>query len=160
MNKKRLITDIIRYLQKELSLSQQAANNAHLAAIDDQSVAETQYDTLAIESAYLAEGQARRVVEFKQAIAAFKQLPPNKCQYDNIITLGSLVQLAQDRDKQHWFFIGPGAAGYRTRIEDHNCTVVTPQSPLGQALLGKTLDDEITIKLANKIIDDDILQIK
>ena len=68
MDKEKIIQDILNYLRQELSIIQEAANNAHLAATDDQSVAETQYDTLAIEASYLAEGQSRRVDELKLSI--------------------------------------------------------------------------------------------
>ena len=71
MNKNKILDAVLSYLYLELSHCEQAANNAHLAATDDQSVAETQYDTLAIESAYLAEGQSRRLIEFKVSIKRF-----------------------------------------------------------------------------------------
>ena len=45
MNKEKLITNIISHLENALSIAKHAANEAHLAATDDQSVAETQYDT-------------------------------------------------------------------------------------------------------------------
>jgi len=66
--KAEVISKILTYLQNELASLSTAAKNAHLAAIDDQSVAETQYDTLAIEASYLAEGQSRRVEALKKSI--------------------------------------------------------------------------------------------
>ncbi|GAA5138069.1 hypothetical protein GCM10025767_19860 [Thalassotalea piscium] len=55
-----MLEDLITYLKNELSALVNAANSARAASIDEQSVAETQYDTLAIEAGYLAEGQAKR----------------------------------------------------------------------------------------------------
>lgn len=157
MNKEKLINQIIEHLTLTLSNSEQAAKNAHLAATDDQSVAETQYDTLAIESAYLAEGQSRRIIECKKALKAFKQLTLNN--NSHAVTMGSLVQLSEDKAEQHWFFIAPAAAGFRTKIANQHYTVITPQSPMGQALLGKQLDDEISIRLGNSELNDDIIAI-
>jgi uncharacterized membrane protein len=74
LNKQQLITIIVSSLSQQLQKAIAAANEAHAAAVDDQSVAETQYDTLAIEAGYLAEGQSRRVTEFQQAIDAYQAL--------------------------------------------------------------------------------------
>lgn len=164
MNKTLLITKILKHLRFELANCELAATNAHLAATDDQSVAETQYDTLAIESAYLAEGQSRRLVEFKAAIQALEQLSQQfnlqhttDIALTDKITLGSLVQLATEVEHQQWFFIAPSAGGYRTTIDGQHYTVVTPQSPMGNALIGKQIDDDIEVLLGNSKLIDDIV---
>jgi len=158
MQKEKLINNILEYLNNELSAIQQAAKNAHLAAIDEQSIAETQYDTLAIEAGYLAEGQSRRVHEIQLAIEAFEQLkftnPVDK------VVLSSLVLLSQDEDNQRWFFLGPAAAGYSIKMKQKKITVVTPLSPLGQALLGSYVGDEITFHIGNRQLTDHIVAIR
>ncbi|NQZ80920.1 MAG: GreA/GreB family elongation factor [Colwellia sp.] len=154
MNKEKLITDILAYLNHELSATLAAAQNAHLAATDDQSVAETQYDTLAIEAGYLAEGQARRVQEIQQAVTKFKSLDSDKNDIDEPVKLGSLVQLENDKKDQHWFFIAPAAGGYKCKFDGQKYTVITPQSPMGKALIGKYQDDDIELIIGtNKICD-------
>lgn len=79
--------------------------------------------------------------------------------------MGSLVQLEQAEqaeqeedklDRKNFFFIAPAAGGYRCKIKsdqtDINVTVITPQSPMGTALLGKVLDDEVVVSVGiNKI---------
>ena len=163
MNKALLIFNILQYLEQELAHCKLAANNAHLAAIDDQSVAETQYDTLAIESAYLAEGQSRRIAEFESAIDDFQQLAVQrvitKKETLKTVVLGSAVQLADDLKCGNWFFIAPAAAGYRLSIDEKNFTVITPKSPMGHALLNKEVDDEIEVVLGNNKRVDDIIAI-
>jgi len=156
--KKLLIQKVISYLQQELSILLEAAENAHLAATDEQSVAETQYDTLAIEASYLAEGQSRRVLELSQSIVLFQKLVIK----ENFLTisLGALVKLAQDEENSHWFFLAPAAAGFKTSIEDKNITVVTPNAPMGKALLGKEIDDDIEVKLATQYLTDSIIAIE
>jgi len=69
------------------------------------------------------------------------------------------VQLAQDQEKQHWFFIAPAAAGFRTKITENNITVVTPHAPMGKALLTKKIDDEITLNIGNNTLIDFIAMI-
>jgi transcription elongation GreA/GreB family factor len=140
-----------------------AANNAHKAATDDQSVAETQYDTLAIEQSYLAEGQSRRVDEIRHAIKRLQSIPLSALQKKPQINIGSVVQLEKDIDKQQWFFLAPAAGGYRCKLAMQsntiNIVVITPQSPIGAAMMGKVLDDEISIQIAEKNIADFITMI-
>lgn len=159
INKQTLVKIIIADLQKELLQAQQAANEAHAAAVDDQSVAETQYDTLAIEASYLAEGQSRRVQEYQLAIDDFNVLICNDHTPSDKVILSSLVQLANDVDMSTWFFIGPAAGGFRCKLEQQHITVITPQSPMGMALLGKQLDDDIEVSLGNNTLNDYIHQV-
>ncbi len=154
MYKKELLNKIIEHLHSELSSTELAAKNAHLAATDDQSVAETQYDTLAIEASYLAEGQSRRVEEIKHSLALFEQLSKNIPQNVTIVNIGSLVQLEQDKQANAWFYIGPAAGGFRCEIEEHTFTVITPQSPVGQALMNKEEGDEINIRIGDILTTD------
>jgi transcription elongation GreA/GreB family factor len=159
-NKKKIIELVITELSKEHQQAIDAANDAHAAAVDDQSVAETQYDTLAIEASYLAEGQSRRVVEFQHAIDAYKSLDLIEFEDDSYIALGALVQLSADSKANHWFFIGPAAGGFRCKINQKNITVITPQSPMGMALIGKQQDDDIELMLGSNKLKDYISALK
>jgi len=164
LNKKQLIDIISTSLTKELQQAIDAANEAHAAAVDDQSVAETQYDTLAIEASYLAEGQSRRVAEFQLAIDAYKKLDTSletkEFNSDSYISLGALVQLSADSKENSWFFIGPAAGGFRCQLAQQSITVITPQSPMGMALLGKQQDDDITVMLGASKLEDYIAVLK
>ena len=84
-----------------------AANNAHKAATNDQSVAETQYDTLAIEQSYLAEGQSRRVDEIRYAIKRLQSIPLAALQKKIQISIGSVVQLKKILINNSGFFLHP-----------------------------------------------------
>ena len=154
-----IIEQVTAQLQQELSLALMAANNAHKAATDDQSVAETQYDTLAIEQSYLAEGQSRRVDEIKYAIQRLHSFPLEALETKLKVAVGAVVQLEKDIDKQQWFFLAPVAGGYRCKLtlannNILNIVVITPESPLGNALVGKELDDEVNMQIAEKHITD------
>ncbi|WP_441004208.1 hypothetical protein [Pseudocolwellia agarivorans] len=166
MNKKHIIQNILQHLLKELEATQLAAHNAHLAAIDDQSIAETQYDTVAIEAGYLAEGQSKRVEEIKQSIKQFEQFNSQELAASPTIVLGSLVQLEKGVENNEWLFIAPSAAGFKCEIitdKDnnltHKITVITPHSPMGQALITKEIDDEITLLIPgiNSVKDPDYI---
>lgn len=155
-NKILIVNTIISALVDKRQQAINAANQAHAAAVDDQSVAETQYDTLAIEASYLAEGQSKRVNEYQQAIDAFTQLKL-ALTLTNInnrsINLGTLVQLSVVTKPNDWFFIGPAAGGFQTQIAEQHITVITPDSPMGKALVGKQQDDDIEVLIGLKKID-------
>jgi transcription elongation GreA/GreB family factor len=154
MYKKELLNNIIKHLSTELENSELAAKNAHLAATDDQSVAETQYDTLAIEASYLAEGQSRRVDEIKYSLHLFEQLAKQEESTNSQVKVGSLVQLEKDTSENAWFYIGPAAGGFTCEINGLTFTLITPKSPMGSALINKEEADEVTIQLgSNTIVD-------
>ena len=66
--KKRLLQKAIAHIKSELETAKLAADEAKNAATDEQSIAETQYDTLAIEASYLAHGQSVRYYELKNEL--------------------------------------------------------------------------------------------
>jgi transcription elongation GreA/GreB family factor len=156
--KRILINQVITHLQDELLILISAVKTAHLAATDEQSIAETQYDTLAIEAGYLAQGQSRRVVELQQAISLFQKLVIKP--YFNTVSLGALVQLTKNQENNSWFFIAPAAAGFQSKIGNKSITLVTPEAPLGKALFGKKLHDEIMNSASSILAVDEISAIK
>lgn len=163
MNKDKLITAIIDRLQHDLNNAITAAEQAHLASTDEQSIAETQYDTLAIESAYLAEGQSRRIGEIQQAISQLQQFIIKPFTENCAIDVGACVQLAEQTDtalaknnqvkNNQWYFICPVAGGMSISLEGNSYTIITPQSPVGQNLIGKCLDDDFELNLGKNYID-------
>ena len=159
IDKQTLVTLIVSALEKELNQAISAANEAHSAAVDDQSVAETQYDTLAIEASYLAEGHSRRVQELQTAINDYSILSLLDFNEDSEIALTALVQLSKDTPDNHWFFIGPAAGGFRCLLSKQHITVITPKSPMGLALLGKYQDDDTEVMLGNNKLTDYIAKI-
>lgn len=168
MNKKILLASLLTHLEKELSVLTTAANNARAASIDEQSVAETQYDTLAIEAGYLAEGQAKRAQEIELEIHRIKQLTPSCYDEKTPINIGALVQLSIGMstgtssavDTNEWYFIAPAGAGFKTTIEQLSITTITPQSPLGKSMLNKQVGDELRLQLANKLLLAEIIAVQ
>ena len=152
------------HLKHKIEEAEEAAMNAHHAAIDEQSVAETQYDTLAIEAGYLAEGQSRRIKMLKEELTWLEQYQStgseNKEVSVNQVTIGSIVTLIDSKECDLLYYILPVVAGLRISADSEQgtegpcVTVVTPKSPLGQLLLGAELDDELCIPFGknNKIV--------
>ncbi|MBQ4832294.1 GreA/GreB family elongation factor [Pseudoalteromonas sp. MMG010] len=146
MNKSHVIEHLKFALETQLNNAKQAAQAAHDAATHEESVAETQYDTLGLEAAYLAQGQAERVNDCYSSIKQFESCFKEPC--SNKVTVGSLVCLEQDHAPHKWFFLGPASGGLSVQVKNNTIHVVTPSAPMGIALLNKMQDDEITLTLA------------
>ena len=149
-NKRTLVTQIISSLTELLAIAKEGAENAHAGAINEQSVAETQYDTLGLESAYLAEGLGRRVVMYQQEILAYQQLVLREFDHDTPIRIGAYIVISNDEGNERHLFFGPCSGGL-TIVHNHNkLSVITAESPLGRALLDKQSDDEATLTVAGQ----------
>ena len=150
LNKHTLVADIIRALTELHAIAKEGADNAHAGAIDEQSVAETQYDTLGLESAYLAEGLGRRVLMYQQEIHAYQQLLLRDFTADDAIKVGAYIVISNDEGFKRSLFFGPCSGGLQVAVGQTQLSVITRESPLGSALLDKYLDDEVTLKLMGK----------
>ena len=76
MDKFVLLQQVLKRLAEDLLQSEQAVRAAHEAATHEENIAENRYDTLGLEAAYLATGQARRAEAIRQAMANLAPIPP------------------------------------------------------------------------------------
>jgi len=143
MNKHHLRQEMIDILNQELENAINAARQAHDAATHEQSKAETQYDTLGLENAYLAHGLSRRIDELTQSISVLKNWSIKDFANDEEIYLGALLTLVTQDAQQSVIFLAPSGGGLI--IDQNKVKVITPQTPLGQALLGREVEDEVTL---------------
>jgi transcription elongation GreA/GreB family factor len=145
MNKTHIQALIIDRLQADLQIAKDALKASHEAATHAESKAENKYDTRGLEAAYLADGQRRRLNEIETALASYRNLTVRP-QGDEPIKIGALVSLEQN-GVGRWLFLGPDAAGLRISAQGTDILVITPHSPLGQALLGRYEGDEVEVRV-------------
>jgi len=142
MNKQTLIQAILSQLNNELTHALEAAEEAHKGATHDQSKAETQYDTLGLEHAYLAEGQAKRIASLKEQITMLNNMALKEFTDDDPIYMSAIVHLINQQTHQPLIvFIAPCAGGTHIQHEGQQIQVISANSPLTQALLGLYVDD-------------------
>jgi len=146
MKKATLIKKIVDHLVGELELFHRAAKAAFDEATDEQNKAENKYDTRGLEASYLARGQARQVADTEQAITQFQSLSAQDLGPGARVSLGALVELEQDQECA-WYFIGPCAGGTEIRDGKRTILVITPQSPLGQQLVGHQAGETLRLTL-------------
>lgn len=141
MNKRAIIQKIVARLTNELEIYFRAAQFARAEATHESSKAENKYDTRGLEASYLARGQSKQATEIEAAIAEFEKLPIKKFGTDEPIGLGALVELVHGGEKS-FYFIGPRAGGTEVLHDKKVILVITPQSPLGEKLMGKKSGDQ------------------
>ncbi|MEW6307218.1 MAG: GreA/GreB family elongation factor [Verrucomicrobiota bacterium] len=147
MKKNALIKKIVAELLGELELYSRAADAARAEATDEQSKAESKYDTRGLEASYLARGQSRRITETERAIKEIEALPLRQFGPQDPIDLGALVEL-EARDEQSYYFLAPCAGGTEVTHDKKEILVITPQSPLGEQLMGRKQGDRLKIEIA------------
>jgi transcription elongation GreA/GreB family factor len=132
-------------LEGELDAARVAQRQTQAGATHEESKPENDKDTRALEASYLARGQAQRVVELEEALTKVNSLGPREFAPDTPVALGAIVQL-QDEDAAVWYLLAPAGGGVRLQLGTTSVTVVTPESPVGKALLGRRAGDDIDIR--------------
>lgn len=138
-----LISAIVEKLKLELSTAVTASQQAHDSATHSENIAANRYDTLAVEAAYLAHGQSMRIAELKQSIDLYQRFKRPSFNVRSTIELGALVCIEDAKGQQRHLLIGPAAGGLTINSEPWPIQVITPTAPLGLALMGKRVDDEM-----------------
>lgn len=143
MTKEDLLQSIVAALTADLATLTAAARGAHAAATHEECIPDNKYDTTALEASYVAQGQANRAAEIRRALERYRALTLRSFGEETPIRLTALVTLESDDGRRRQVFVGPDAGGLKVGEGESECIVITPESPLGRALLGKMCGDEI-----------------
>jgi transcription elongation GreA/GreB family factor len=158
MDKQRIIDRVVARLEEELEGVIQAANSAREAATHEESRAEDQHDTRGLEASYLAGAQAQRVAALKQQVLAFRQFQPRAFAPNEPIAIGALVDLELNGRRSVCFLVGV-SGGAALQIDGKQIQLITPQAPLGEALLGKRAGDMAEIEAQGMLREYEILSV-
>jgi transcription elongation GreA/GreB family factor len=140
--KKALFEELLARLEAELRAAEAAQRATHEAATHEEARPENDKDTRALEQSYLARGQARRVEELRIAVAETRAIPLRAFDADTPIALSALVTTSDDRGEQRVLLALHGGG---EELSD-GVRVITTRSPLGRALLGKVVGDEVELQ--------------
>ena len=146
MDKHALVKSVLEKLEAERRTLAEAALNTYEAATHEESEAEDQYDTRGLEASYLARGQSKQATEVLQAIEQFEKLDARAFGKDDPIDLGALVEL-EGQGERSFYFIGPRAGGTEVAIQKKEVLVITPQSPLGEQLVGRKQGERLQMQI-------------
>jgi transcription elongation GreA/GreB family factor len=145
-SKKALKAELLALLETQLASLTSAHRAAREGATHEEARPEHDKDTRAIEQSYLARGQAARIEELQDSVAAVSALRLRDFRSGAPVALGALVALEEDEAVLS-LWLAPGGGG--TKLTG-GVQVVTPKSLLGQALLGKLEGDDVEVPAGGK----------
>lgn len=132
-------------LEAHYQVALNAAQQAYETATDNETKAENKYDTFSLEASYLAHGQSKRVEECLSHITLFQALAITLFDDQDEVNIGQLVLLETDQQSQQYYFISPVAGGLKIEFNQHDIVLITPNAPLGKALLNKMVGDVLQL---------------
>lgn len=142
VDKTRLMAHLCSEVQEELAQLIRAQKATQAGATHEESRPENDKDTRALESTYLARGLAERVVALEANFAALKVLKPRVFGEDDPAALGGLVHV-EFEDGDALYLIAPAGGGLKLQFDALTIQVLTLQAPMGRALLGKYVDEDV-----------------
>ena len=140
---------LVEALQSALASAHAAYRAAIEGATHAEAKAENSKDTRGLEQSYVARGQAQRVAELETGLATVTTMTVEP-HSSGPVRIGSLATVRDQHDgRTAHYWIAP-AGGGTTLITpsptgQRDIIVLTPVSPLGRALLTRTVGDEITL---------------
>lgn len=158
MNKHDLIDRLISQLEAERARLAEAAIHTYEAATHEESEAEDQYDTRGLEASYLAGAQAKRVADVEQVLHTLRHVSIRDYGPADPIGVTALIDLDHD-GKRQWCLLLPLGGGLSIDFAGHHVQVITPQSPLGEAVVGRTAGDDLLIDVGNQSKEYEIVSV-
>jgi transcription elongation GreA/GreB family factor len=140
--------ELTRVLRTDLEAHERAHGAAREGATHEEARPENDKDTRALEQSYLARGEAARVEQLRAALAQVQIMRVHAFSEGEPAGLGALVTLEEGKAVL-MFWIAPHGGG--SRLAGGRVQVVTPQSALGQAIVGSKAGDDLAIAVAGRV---------
>lgn len=141
-DKAALYQRLIAEVKADLQQAEETQKSTQEDAVHAEAKQEGDKDTRAIETQYLARGLAMRVEELQEAVGVLQAVAPRSFDDDEPIALTALVTLEDEDGAERRYLLAGAAGGWSLGA----VKVVTSKSPVGRALLGKRLGDEVEIR--------------
>ena len=143
-NKTAVRAELLRALEKALAAMTHSAEQTRSGVVHEDSRQEGDKDMRSTEQSYLARGQAMRAEDLGEQVQRFATTPLVSFGKGDVIAPGALVQALVGKDRRVFYLVLQGG-GIELEVEGVKVTVVTPASPVGRALLGLRVGDELEL---------------
>jgi hypothetical protein len=135
MDKVKILKAVIAELERELRRQMAANASASAGATHGEARAETKWDTCGLEQSYLARGHAQQFAALAVQVEELRAFTPPSFA-EKPIGIGALVEVEMDGEPMLFFLLKCGG-GVEVDVEGREVSVITPESPVGAALLDK-----------------------
>jgi hypothetical protein len=151
MEKSVVLQALISQLGKRVETSRNASLDAASYATDEESRAESKWDTQGLEASYLAAGQASQSRETAKALQRLLADRDALLKPISTVGVGALLCVDFGGGETETYFIAPVGGGEVIHEADESVTVLTPQSPLFTTLQGKVSGTEVILANGNPV---------
>jgi transcription elongation GreA/GreB family factor len=141
IDKKALFTRTLETLRTRHAALLKAAGDARASATDGENKSEGKYDTRGLEASYLAAGQADQALELGAAISSLESMKLTGFAPGDPVDLGALVAVKSGGFTDRYFIVPAGGG-----IEIDGVTTLTPGTPLGKLLQGRSVGDTFQVR--------------
>jgi transcription elongation GreA/GreB family factor len=154
LNKQALLAQLLERLQLTDRQAVRAEADARDAAAHLATESEKREDgRAALEYGSMANAQANRARRLKQELTALSALvagPLPRFGHRSAVDIGAIVDVAVEDDEgtaERTYFVLPAGAGHELTGPggDGYLSVITPASPVGQALMGRRAGDSVDV---------------
>ncbi len=145
-SKQAVLDALLSRVEADLAEVTRTQKATHAGATHEESRAENDKDTRALEATYLARGLARRVEDLTVAAARLPTLSGVPREAGAPIAPPALITLEDEQGEALLFLLSPVAGGTELVVEGYPVKVVSPAAPLGRALVGREVGDEVLVK--------------
>lgn len=149
MEKQALKDALLMSLDEEINAALAAANEAQATASHESNKPENQYDTLALEAAYLAHGQSERILQLQRIRISLGRWQVPLFGADEAIRMGACVVLESEDGTVRRIFITP-VGGHEIIVDTQPVLVVNQDAPVTRLLVGQHEGDEVSLTLGGK----------
>jgi transcription elongation GreA/GreB family factor len=159
VDKRKLVLAFIDHLQKDLLNLKAAAQATYEAATHEESKPENEYDTRAIEASYLAGAQSKRAAELDEIINLFQQFDFKLFSDSTPVSSSALVEV-QAGVKRTYLLLMPKGGGFAMDFNGQMVQVITPNSLLGEALVGLTCGEIAEVEVGGRLKEYSVLSVQ
>jgi transcription elongation GreA/GreB family factor len=152
-NKADVVAGLQAQVQSELESLESLAAMARDEATSPETKSEGKYDTRATEASYLARGQAWRITELRQLLAWLHSDTAVADLAEPLVQVSALVRIEGARSEI--VFVAPIGGG-KTTVGDETIRLISPASPLGEAMAELELGDAFEVDSPRGVLEFEI----
>ena len=142
--KQKILDAVLKGLEAELAWLFGANQRSNQGAAHSAPNAEKQRDTTGLEAAYLAHGYAKQCITLAKQIDELKAMEIEDFTGQEI-DIGALVEVEMNGETDCYMLLN-GGGGSEVTVDGRLVTVITPESPLGAALMGNVAHGFIELR--------------
>lgn len=146
VDKSKILQQVIDLIEEEVVRLRAGYEQARKTSIEAPGRMQSRYDTMGIEAGWVAGGLAKNLNEKMEALRVLRQIRLPDA--PELGALGCIIGIGPKNGSiRSFYFILPVAGGISIPLQGTKFTLqtVTPPTPVGRGLIGKSPGDKVTV---------------